>query len=297
MKITKIILIVVSIALILSAVIVLSIDRSKPSASANNEQIVPPSDIYEINKKTGFEQLTEEEKVRISKLSVPELVKLYKTGETLQIYSAADQLKRGDGRKENFDLLLNLAEGPHGQIMTEGLVRPVKNSAPDEEKRMVDRYLDFLESQLKKEKPSVPYEWAVRGIGQAINVSNESGWKTLSMWPKINDLNDIDIPYANERATNILISCMDSDNKKIREAAIHWFGNIGANDPDKIGDMIKLLNDQLAKEQGKNETEQYEWAKTIIKRSLERLNQKAEEIENIKLGKISNFTYQKEPNN
>ena len=249
----------------------------------NNEQNKSQIKYTEFDRH-GFEKLTEKEIERISKLSIPELVELFKTGDTLQSYAAADQLTKGDRTKENFDMLLTLAGEIRGQAITEGLIKPIKMSSSDEDKLMVDKYLDFLESQLKKDKPSVPYEWAVRGIGQSINItSNMSGWKTIDLLSKIKDANEIDIPYANERATNILISCVDSNNFLIRREAIRWFGAIGANDPKKIDNMINILNDKLVKEQYINESEERksEMTRAIIF-SLDRINQKKNELERMR---------------
>jgi len=146
---------------------------------------------------------------------------------------------------------------------------------------MVDRYLDFLESQLKKDKPSVPYDWAVRGIAQSIHItSNMTDWKTIDLLSKISDANEIDIPYANDHAINILISCMDNNSFKMRREAISAFGVIGYNDPKKIDNMIKLLEDQLVKEQNRKENQDRipEITQTV-NLSIERINHQKNRLE------------------
>jgi hypothetical protein len=285
MKITKIVLII-PIILIFLAVFFLAIKLKKTSTPVNTIQNETRIEKFDNNMTEWGPKLSKDEVDRISKMSVPELVNLFKTGDTIQAYEALRQLKKEGGLKKNFDLLLKIAGETKGAMITEGLLRPIKISAPDEDKRMVDKYLDFLESQLKNDKPSVPYNWAVRNIGQVIHSSDMPGWNWLGMYPRITDPNKIDIPYANERATYILISCVDSNNRIIRREAINWLGAVGANDFKKIGSIIKLLNDELIKEQDIDETgkTELEMTKTIISLSLRELNQKADELEAITKG-------------
>jgi len=107
-------------------------------------------------------KLSDEESARIGALSLPELVEMLKTGDALHKYYALACLKADGGDKKNFDLLLNLARTGPGDIIVEGLVAPVKPSAPRQDRLRVDKFLDFLEAQLKDPSPSVSRPQALR---------------------------------------------------------------------------------------------------------------------------------------
>ena len=91
-------------------------------------------------------KLSEEEVARIAGLSVPELADMLRTGDTVHAYAALSRLKADGGVARNLDLLLGIAAETRGDMIVEGLARPVEASAGDQEKQVVDRLLDLLEA-------------------------------------------------------------------------------------------------------------------------------------------------------
>ncbi len=209
-------------------------------------------------------KLNAKELEAIAKLSTPELVDMLRTGDTLYKYVALKQLTADGGWKKNFDLLLDIAaEG--GEMVVEGLVRPVKVSASDEDKRRVDKFLDFLESQLEKDKPSVSHDRVVRSIGKVVLVRRMP-------FPAPNEL---EAPYGNARALEIIIRCLNSENLGVRADACRWLGTIGANDLSKADGVCATLKAQLAKEENSSETPKIKARmKETIESSLRGLNRK-----------------------
>jgi len=219
-------------------------------------------------------KLSEEELAAIAKLSTLELLEMVENGETLHAYAALRQLKADDGLERNFDLLLSIAAETRGDMIVEGLVRPIKKSAGNKEKRIVDKFLDFLEAQLKKDKPSVSRRQAVRSIAQTVHISGRPGWRRF----RLADPNKLEVPYANDRVISILTSCLDSNDWQVRLVAVGWLGEIGANDLKKSDEIIASLNAQFAKEEAIEEKEPIKARRKEqikqIKKSLRRLNRK-----------------------
>lgn len=216
-------------------------------------------------------KLSEEELAVIAKLSTPQLAEMLKNGDTLHAFAALNQLTINDGWKQNFDLLLSIASERRGDMIVEGLIWPRSTIIDAEYKRMVDKLLDFLESELKREKPSVSRKQAIRSIAQTVdlNAAVKDKFRPIHLDPNT-DPNQLPVPYGNERVVNILTKCLDSNDMNVRLEVVDWLGNIGANDRSKSGEIIANLEAQIAKEQMLNESEDAkEKAKKIIKCSLE----------------------------
>ncbi|MCK4850545.1 MAG: HEAT repeat domain-containing protein [Phycisphaerae bacterium] len=198
--------------------------------------------------------LTEKELAEIAKLSVPELAEMLKSADTMHRFAALRQLKADGGWRKNFDLLLRIAGKRRGEesrdMVVEGLLFgkfcPLRTSAPAEDKQLVDKFLAFLQGQLKEVKPSVSGHQAVRSIART--VFHRDHGLPGSPAPEI--------PYANDRVLDILISCLDNDDRNVRQAAIRWLGAVGATDLARSEDVIAALETQLTKEQTSQENEE-----------------------------------------
>ena len=117
-------------------------------------------------------KLSKEEIARINQLPKAELVEMLKHGDTLYAYAALKRLKANGGWEKNFDLLLSIAAETRGDLIVEGFMTgpssPVEVSGSKEAKQRVDKFLDFLEAQLKKEKPSVSRRQAIRSMAKTV---------------------------------------------------------------------------------------------------------------------------------
>jgi hypothetical protein len=162
-------------------------------------------------------------------------------------------------------------------MIVEGLVKPIKPSASEEDKRLIDKHLNFLETQLKKDKPSVSRLQAIRSIARTVFLRGpiRSAFRPY----KIADANDLEVPYANARVIKILTSNVDNKDRSIRYAAIRWLGNVGANDLGKANNIAAVLNTQLAKVEASTEEQKIKTAmKKNIQRSLRNLNREIQEV-------------------
>lgn len=193
-------------------------------------------------------KLSEEEQARIAKLSTTELVEMLKTGDTLHKYAALRHLRANGGWKKNFDLLLSIAAGRHGagNMIVEGLVFKIDESASVEDKRLMDKFLDFLESELKKDKPSVTHFQVVRSLGQVVLRRRRA---PRPMSSKLESIKHFEPPYSYRRVITTLISCLDNKNRNVRGDAIRWLGTVGAEDLALANKVIATLEAQLAKEE------------------------------------------------
>jgi hypothetical protein len=213
-------------------------------------------------------RLSKNEEARMAQLSVPELVDMIKNSSDDRYVSAAIRtLKKDDGWKTHFDLLLDIARQVHGNMIVEGLVRPVDINASSEEKQRMEKFLDFLENQLfKQETPSVSRPQAVRSLSQAV-------YKDISiMKPRATQPDEKKIsepPYATERVLKILSSCLDNKDWQVRKAAIHWLGTIIWGNKLKMAakETIPTLMEQSKKETlwDQNEETKKEMEKVIGK--------------------------------
>jgi len=197
-------------------------------------------------------KLSGEEEARVAALSTPELIEMLKHGDVMHAFAALRQLRYVEahgGLAKNFDLLLGAAAETRGDMIVDGLVRPVRQSSSEEERQRTDRFIDFLTAQLHKEKPSVSPQQVVRSLAQTVY----NDWYPLMS--RKEDPNQQPVPYANDRVVGILTECLDHSDRRAREAAIHWLGAIGANDLAKTGDVEALLKAQVAKEEAFAEKE------------------------------------------
>ena len=219
-------------------------------------------------------KLKQEELDRISKLSTEKLVDVLKNGNALQAYAALEQLKKDGGWQKNFDLLLSIASERRGDMIVEGLLKPVKETSDPNGKKRVDKFLDFLELQIEKDKPSISQAQAIRSMTQTVRISGLKGWQRATIVAGIKaDPNKLEIPYGNERVINILCSCLDSNDWRVRSEAILGLGGIGANDLRKADEIVEILNSQLVKEETiEDKAVNLERRKELIKYSLQRLN-------------------------
>ena len=213
-------------------------------------------------------KLSEEELAAIAKLSTPELVDMLRTGDRLHASAALKQLKANGGWKGNFDLLLSIAAERHGpgDMIVEGLVSATDESASAEDKCLVDKFLDFVEAELKKDKPSVSRYQAIRSIAQAVYRRRPLPTPTRT---KLEIIKHTKPPYGHGRAISILTSCLDSNNRSVRADAIHALGAVGAEDLALANKIIATLEAQLAKEETTEEKKaNKERMKKIIENSL-----------------------------
>jgi len=192
-------------------------------------------------------KLSEEEQARIAKLSTAELVEMLKTGDTLHKFAALRHLKANGGWKKNFDLLLSIAADRRvgGDMIIEGLVSGIDESASAEDKRLVDKFLDFLESELKKDEPSVSHSQVVRSLGQVVLRRRRA---PRAMSSKLETIKHIKPPYDYRRVITTLISCSDNKDRNVSGDAIMWLGTVGAEDLALANKVIATLEAQLAKE-------------------------------------------------
>jgi hypothetical protein len=216
-------------------------------------------------------KLSKDELAAITELSTPELVDMLRTGDTLHKFAALEQLKANGGWKRNFDLLMSIAAerpGP-GNMIVEGLVSATDESASAEDKRLVDKFLDFLEAELKKDKPLVTPDRAIRSIAQAVHRRRPVPTPNR---PKLEIIKHTKPPYGHGRAISILISCLDSKHWRVRANAIHALGAVGAEDLALANKIIAILEAQLTKEETTEENKaNKERMKKIIENSLRQL--------------------------
>ena len=220
-------------------------------------------------------KLSAEELASIAELSVPELTEMLRNGDTMHAYAALDQLRANGGWKTNFDLLLSIAGERGGDMIVEGFFRKsVSRSASDEDKRRLDKFLDFLESQLAKDKPSVSRSQALRSIAQTVYVSAAVSDKP-SLRPgkgRVGTTRPADkpakpeLPYAYERVMDILTKSVNDQDWRARRAAIDWLRTIGRTDSNRIDDIAALLEARLAAEEASEEEER---VKAIMRRILQ----------------------------
>ncbi len=187
--------------------------------------------------------LSEEEKKTIAQLSTTELVDMLRHGDTLHKFAAVGQLTAGEKRRTNFDLLLSLAAqgGDAANIIVEGLVSAVEESAPAEDKRRVDKFLSFLRADLEKDRPAVEAHQAIRSVAQAI---------TRRAVPLPGESREP--PYGHEYALRILVSCLDHRKDfSIRADAIYALAWVGGDDPIVAKKVLATLETQRAKEEAR----------------------------------------------
>jgi len=249
MKVTEAILV------ISSALCLLVADRGIVQASSGSDPNTVQRKPSDPNMSKFGPKLSKEELARIAKLTTPELVDMLKTGDTRHAYAARNRLKAGQGWIANFDLLLSIAAETRGNMIVEGFMGPVKPSASAEDKARVDKFLDFLESQLKKDKPSVSRRQTIRSIAKTVFISAalEPAWRPETNGPV--DPNNLQVPYGNARVLSILTRCLDSKDWQVRSEAVLWLGSVGANDLAKAEQVAALLNAQFGKEETSEEKE------------------------------------------
>jgi hypothetical protein len=171
---------------------------------------------------------------------------------------------------------VSVASETRGDMRVEGLVRPIKQSASIEDKIRSDKFLSFLENELKKDNPSVSHRQAIRSVAETVFITSaiRPAWRPYisPSDTSISEPNKLPIPYANERVVQILTECLDSNNITIRREAIRWFGRIGSNDISSAGEIKKLLEKQLVSEENMNQdTIVKEKMKKAIKNSIKSL--------------------------
>jgi hypothetical protein len=195
-------------------------------------------------------KLSEEERARIAKLSTTELVEMLKTGDTLHKFAALRHLRANGGWKKNFDLLLSIAADKRvgGDMIVEGMVSEIDESASAEDKRLVDKFLDFLESELKKDESSVSHSQVVRSLGKVALNRRRLELTPMSM-SHLESIKQVKPPYGYRRVITTLISCLDNKDRNVRDDAIMWLGTVGAEDLALANKVIAALEAQLAKEE------------------------------------------------
>jgi len=266
--------------------------REQIIKALNIEEIKPDSDSNIIKREADDPNMTKwgpklskKELAKIAKLSTPELVNMLKTGDTLHAYAALKRIKANGGWKRNFDLLLTIAAEKRGDMIVEGLVRPIRTSAAAEDKRLVDKYLSLLEAQLKKDKPSVSRRQAIRSIAQTVflRAAIRPTWRPLTPLalsdPNESDPNKLEVPYANARVLSILTRCLNNEDWQVRVAAIYGLDAIGANDLAKADNVVAVLKAQLAKEEASKEKKEVKAGmKKVIQHSVRRLDREINEL-------------------
>ena len=195
-------------------------------------------------------RLSEEEQARIAKLSTTELVEMLKTGDTLHKFAALRHLRANGGWKKNFDLLLSIAADKRvgGDMIVGGMVSEIDESPSAEDKRLVDKFLDFLESELKKDESSVSHSQVVRSLGKVALNRRRLELTPMSM-SHLESIKQVKPPYGYRRVITTLISCLDNKDRNVRDDAIMWLGTVGAEDLALANKVIAALEAQLAKEE------------------------------------------------
>ena len=248
----------------------------------NQSEICAADDKPDPNMTKWGPKLSEEELARIAKLPKQELVEMLKTGDMMHAFAALKLLKseaRG-GLKENFNLLLNIAAETGGDFIVEGLVGPVKPTATPEEKKRIDRFIDFLELQLKLDKPKVSPRRAIISIGKAVHINSAIRPKWYPLTPSTPyelDPNQLPIPYANDRVIAILTRLLNNSNRIVRETAIWWLSVVGANDMSKSEKIVGYLEAQIIKETSLNKTKKDK--DRMVKHARESLERLRREID------------------
>lgn len=215
-------------------------------------------------------ELSKEERARIAKLSTTELVEMLKTGDTLHKFAALRNLRGYDDWKKNFDLLLSIAADKRvgGDMIVEGMVSEIDESASAEDKRLVDKFLDFLESELKKDESSVSHSQVVRCLGQVVNRPRRA---PRSLSSKSETIRHIKPPYGYRRVITTLISCLDNKDRNVSGDAIMWLGTVGAEDLTLANKVIAALEAQLAREKIREKDAIKDYRIKVIEDALNRL--------------------------
>jgi hypothetical protein len=215
-------------------------------------------------------KLSKEELECISRLSTSDLAEMLKKGDALHAYAALKELKAGDRLKENIDLLLGIAAQARGDMIVEGLIKPIDVSSKDIEKCVTDKVLNFLENQLKKDRPSVSRWQVIRSLAQSVYIKDQ--WTVGMVLPAKSK--SAKLPYRNEKVLDILLSSLESKDQGVQKEAIYWLGIVGANDPDKTKEVVARLETQLSKEEALTETKLHkEQIQNNIRISIEKLKQ------------------------
>ncbi len=190
------------------------------------------------------EPLTEEEIDAIRRLSPSELIELIKSGDALHAQHAVDELLRDGCSMSELETLVEVAKNHYGQMIICTLALTIYDeTASDEDKRRVDRFIDLVEEALKDWDPPGFGLVAVDGLARTIN--HDPVYKNRQIdqgrWPNP--------PYANDRVTDILIWCLDHKHFAVRHAAIRWLSSVGGNDPGRAEDILAKLKAQRIKEE------------------------------------------------
>lgn len=149
------------------------------------------------------------------------------------------------------EILVDIAKTRYDRSIIQRLAMTIYDeTATDEEKRRVDRFVDLMEEDIRKGVEATLGPLAVEGLGRTINRSynDESSARKQGKRPAI--------PYANARVTDILIDCLDHRSPWVRRRAIYWLGSTGGNDPARAQDVIALLDQQRVKEQNAQDYEE-----------------------------------------
>lgn len=217
-------------------------------------------------------KLSEEERARIAKLSTTELVEMLKTGDTLHKFAALRHLRANGGWKKNFDLLLSIAADKRvgGDMIVGGMVSEIDDSPSAEDKRLVDKFLDFLESELKKDESSVSHSQVVRSLGKVALNRRRLELTPMSM-SHLESIKHFEPPYSYGRVITTLISCLDNKDRNVRGDAIRWLGTVGAEDLALANKVIATLEAQLAKEEIREKEAIKDNLRKVIEDALNRL--------------------------
>jgi hypothetical protein len=232
------------------AILIIVFSMARWEGSLGGDNVPDPGLIGRKLYVKGGARLTEAESAAIARMSTVELADLLKNGETLHAQAALQRLLAD--LKRNFDLLLSIAAERRGDMIVEHLSWPVQASSSTEEgNAMLDRFLDFLEGQLSKSKPSVTGAEAIRSIALTVYL----GPRMHAVGPKPPDPNDLVVPYGNARVLGILRRCLDNEDWRVRSEAAQWLGSVGVNDPNMAENVVFWLEAQSIKEQAGPEDE------------------------------------------
>ena len=188
--------------------------------------------------------LTEEEIAAIQQLSPSELIELIKSGDWQHASHALGELLRDGCSISELETLVEVAKHHYSRTIIERLALTIYDeTASDEDKRRVDRFIDLLEEPLKNWDPPGFGLVAVDGLARTITHDPEYKNRQIDQgrWP--------DPPYANGRVTDILIWCLDHKHFGVRHTAIRWLSSVGGNDPGRAEDILAKLKAQRIKEE------------------------------------------------
>ena len=205
------------------------------------------------------EPLPEEVIASIQQMSLSELLEELKGSDLQRGECALKELTRDGLDLNELELLTQLAikqgGGKHSTMIIchlAGRVGPIcETTATEEEKAKFDKFVDLLEEELKKkEEPGrIPFYLGIMGFERIISPKLEGG----RAYRRENRNRRPPVPYGNDRVTDILLTCANHKDWRVRREAVRALGRVGANDPNRVATIVAFLEAQESKEQARED--------------------------------------------